>query len=415
MARLPSVDADPGFGARDEDSDVCSDVEERAEEIRLAPEIRKRQQQRDRELEQRREHHKQLALRGIPEDLYDKAEDHQDQLTEEERQLLLSRGDVIGKALADFTSLADDEIHEILLWPPPDVARINVQRATGGKLNTPVELYAKAQDALDRGEFETAVNDEETALLARFFSGPDDTAFYLMTKLQTLKSPAHRPAYNLLCNLMGLHYSVRLTAEKRMARRSEALALQRLSPAARTETPKETAERARREYLEANPGRHQEHPTAETAQEAAQNQLQEYQRQLNAVEAAHKAVLFATRMRAGMLRDDTWMGTYQPVSKADLDGSGPWPESAQPRGSFRSSRTTWTLVTRAVNIAGKSSAKTKRPCTAPEPMRSVARPGSNLRRSVLREALGCRARFVASRGLSISVVIWERGWTFGRR
>ena len=44
-------------------------------------------------------------MRGIPEDLYDKAEDHQEELTEEERQLFLSRGDVIGKALGSPHSL----------------------------------------------------------------------------------------------------------------------------------------------------------------------------------------------------------------------------------------------------------------------------------------------------------------------
>ena len=45
MAHIPNIDADPESGVWEEESDVCSDVEERAEEIRLAPEIRKRQQQ----------------------------------------------------------------------------------------------------------------------------------------------------------------------------------------------------------------------------------------------------------------------------------------------------------------------------------------------------------------------------------
>lgn len=37
---------------------------------------------------------------NIPPSLYHKARDNQDQFTEAERQLLLSRGDVVGKALA---------------------------------------------------------------------------------------------------------------------------------------------------------------------------------------------------------------------------------------------------------------------------------------------------------------------------
>lgn len=39
-----------------------------------------------------------------------------------------------------------------MFWPPPDILRANVQRATGGTLSTPSELFAKAKDALDRGQ-----------------------------------------------------------------------------------------------------------------------------------------------------------------------------------------------------------------------------------------------------------------------
>ncbi|KAL2141761.1 hypothetical protein VTI28DRAFT_2017 [Corynascus sepedonium] len=47
----------------------------------------------------------------IPRALYDKARDHQDQLTEAERQRFLSRGDVVAKALDSPDSLTTEEIH----------------------------------------------------------------------------------------------------------------------------------------------------------------------------------------------------------------------------------------------------------------------------------------------------------------
>ncbi|RFU26582.1 hypothetical protein B7463_g9751, partial [Scytalidium lignicola] len=45
----------------------------------------------------------------------------QDQLTNEERQLLLSRGDLVGKALAFPTSLTEEERNQILKRPLPDI------------------------------------------------------------------------------------------------------------------------------------------------------------------------------------------------------------------------------------------------------------------------------------------------------
>jgi hypothetical protein len=57
----------------------------------------------------------------------------------------------VGKALAHPDSLTADEMHQVLLWLPPHVVRANIQRATGGRLSTPSELYAKAKDAMDRG------------------------------------------------------------------------------------------------------------------------------------------------------------------------------------------------------------------------------------------------------------------------
>lgn len=110
MAEPPNDD--PSFGNREEDwpdPDVDSSTEEGAEigrrsEASLFASM-------DRDIQKRRRA-MQAAYGDIPESLYDKARDHQDQLTEEERQLLLSRGDVLGKVLAYPDSLTADEIYE---------------------------------------------------------------------------------------------------------------------------------------------------------------------------------------------------------------------------------------------------------------------------------------------------------------
>jgi len=81
----------------------------------------------------------------IPPALYVKANVHQDQLTPEERSLLLSRGDLVGQALAHPDSLTPDQVHELLGMPHPDVMRARIQRASRGKLTTVDELYAKAK------------------------------------------------------------------------------------------------------------------------------------------------------------------------------------------------------------------------------------------------------------------------------
>ncbi len=56
----------------------------------------------------------------IPPQLYKKAQDQQDQLTQEERALFLSRGDLIGKALAKPSSLTDIERNIVLDRQSPD-------------------------------------------------------------------------------------------------------------------------------------------------------------------------------------------------------------------------------------------------------------------------------------------------------
>ncbi|KAK4104494.1 hypothetical protein N658DRAFT_521147 [Parathielavia hyrcaniae] len=101
--------------------------------------------------------------------LYDKARDHQDQLTEAERQLFLNRGDVVAKALGSPDFLTTEEIHQACGWSPPDVVRPNIQHATGGRLSTPAELFRKVKDALENGQFDTAINDEAACLIVYSF------------------------------------------------------------------------------------------------------------------------------------------------------------------------------------------------------------------------------------------------------
>ncbi|KAH6855002.1 hypothetical protein B0I37DRAFT_441917 [Chaetomium sp. MPI-CAGE-AT-0009] len=203
---------DPDFGTREEDwpdLDMDSDAEgyaeanERAEAAMLATINRSIQQR------HAQSNHDEY---DIPEALYDKARTHQDQLTEEERRLLLSRNDVIGKALAYPDSLTSDERDEILLMPPPDVVRANIQRATAGSLSTPIELHAKARDAIHRGQFETMLNDDEIALLARSFYALDDPAFSYGERMSILSDPGARRAMGLLSERLGLDAAVTGTA-----------------------------------------------------------------------------------------------------------------------------------------------------------------------------------------------------------
>ncbi|KAL2196591.1 hypothetical protein P885DRAFT_16366, partial [Corynascus similis CBS 632.67] len=138
--------------------------------------------------------------------LYDKAWDHQDQLSEAERQRFLSRGDAIGKALAYPDSLTTDEIHEACGWPPPDVVRASIQRATSGRLSTPFELYAKAKDALDHGQFDTIISDDEALLIAHRFYARDE---YSPSNCMAAHGiPGFRHALTLLSRRLGLDITV---------------------------------------------------------------------------------------------------------------------------------------------------------------------------------------------------------------
>ncbi|KAK4251740.1 hypothetical protein C7999DRAFT_27818 [Corynascus novoguineensis] len=149
---------------------------------------------------------RQAAYGNIPASLYDKARDHQDQLSEAERQRFLSRGDAIGKALAYPDSLTTDEIHEACGWPPPDVVRASIQRATSGRLSTPFELYAKAKDALDHGQFDTIISDDEALLIAHGFYARDE--YFPSKSMAAHGIPGFGHALTLLSRRLGLDITV---------------------------------------------------------------------------------------------------------------------------------------------------------------------------------------------------------------
>ncbi|KAK8037792.1 hypothetical protein PG991_001138 [Apiospora marii] len=85
----------------------------------------------------------------IPKALYEKAGRNNPDLSDDERALLLSRGDLVGRALAHPQSLTQAERYEILGWPnPPEELSAAVRRASGGSISQPRELVDKARASL---------------------------------------------------------------------------------------------------------------------------------------------------------------------------------------------------------------------------------------------------------------------------
>lgn len=144
--------------------------------------------------------------RRIPRELYDKAQNHQDQFTDDEHYLLLSRGDAIGKALShpDTLVLSPDEVHEVLQWPSPAIVR-----ATGGRMTTPMELYEKAKGAIDNGRpLETVLSNRQPRLLAQGFRASDNAGFASEVEMASLSKPGASHAMALVAKRMGYHLSV---------------------------------------------------------------------------------------------------------------------------------------------------------------------------------------------------------------
>ncbi|KAK0613987.1 hypothetical protein B0T14DRAFT_569976 [Immersiella caudata] len=146
---------------------------------------------------------------AIPRELYDKAQNCQDQLTDNERQLLLSRGDAVGRALGQPDMVGPNDVHEVMHWPPPDIARANIQRATSGQMTTTMELYEKAKRAIDNNHSIGArMNDEELRLLAQGFHAVDDLDFTSGVRMASLSKPGGSQAIALVAERMGYDLSV---------------------------------------------------------------------------------------------------------------------------------------------------------------------------------------------------------------
>jgi hypothetical protein len=196
MTELPGNNSDFGSGNREDDGpepDVESSTEEGAgiiqrSEASIDRDARDRQQAIG------------ATYGGIPIVLYDKAVVHQDQLTEPERQWFLNRGDVVAKALGS-PSLTAEEIHQACGWPPPDVVRANIQHATGGRLSTPAELFAKVKDARENGQFDIAVSDEEACLIVHSFYAREKWLGGRCSESHGL--PGYGYAYTLLTRRLG--------------------------------------------------------------------------------------------------------------------------------------------------------------------------------------------------------------------
>ncbi|OIW30113.1 hypothetical protein CONLIGDRAFT_632212 [Coniochaeta ligniaria NRRL 30616] len=133
--------------------------------------------------------------------LYAKAAKQNPDLTDDERVLLLSRGDVFGKALAHPDSLTIQEMYQVMYWPPPDEMRALIQRATGGALSTPGELIAKAREAIERGRLQEDLNDEEVRLITqRFWDQPP--RWFL--NWGNDGCPGNEEATSLVCSRLGV-------------------------------------------------------------------------------------------------------------------------------------------------------------------------------------------------------------------
>ncbi|KAK6208518.1 hypothetical protein QIS74_12036 [Colletotrichum tabaci] len=285
-----------------------------------------------------RHQHTQSTDDTIPLTLYAKAQSHQDQLTQDERSLLNTRGDVVGKALADPDPLTPDETHQVLFWPPPDVVRANIQRATGGKLSTPSELYAKGKDAVDREQFATLLNEDEIALLARSFHATDDETFSPVDRSHAFGAPGAGHAVELISGRLGLDVVVFRTASlhhmHQMSRmRPVTLGLPSLGllqsismPEPDTPMPRSHLDQGQQPHdiIRAMVPLQAEHELGNVTDEQVAARNREY-----------LAALQAASSRSGVsnstLSPSSW-AMMSTLSPADRFGSGPWPPTVRSRG-----------------------------------------------------------------------------------
>lgn len=300
------------------DIDVDSDTSEGAEAIRRADAAFEASIERS--LQKQRE--QQPGYGRIPKELYVKAQDHQDQLTQEERQLLLTRGDVAGKALAYPDSLTTDEIHDLLFWPPPDVLRANVQQVTGGALSTARELVAKAKDALGRGQFDTEVSDDECQLLKRAFHPKDDPTYLMGRMMGLLGSPGYGAAWTIVSNRVGMDGAVMHAASTRFNPTLRALRDQPSSVRQQRAELMNSMESNRQQFLSGN---------------VTEGEFLARDRELTGTFHTLTADVYPPAPPPRWPGAVQWPGPPRPVprpSPGDEFGYGPWPRTFDPRGAF---------------------------------------------------------------------------------
>ncbi len=136
----------------------------------------------------------------IPAELYQKAEKHNAHLTDAERALLLSRGDVVGKALAHPEQLTLEERYQALMWSPPGVLHAAIRDATGGEWGTPEELYKLAREA--GGELARLSAEAKRIVQGMFWV--DWESATLWPRMYWMETPGNGQAMGLLYRRAGM-------------------------------------------------------------------------------------------------------------------------------------------------------------------------------------------------------------------
>ena len=205
MLEATSDDNETGYT----DPDVDDTTEEGAEAVRRAEEslyagveAQVREQQEAALQARLRQIPNANIAQSIPNELYQKAHKHQADLTDGERALLMSRGDLVGRALADPHSLSLEERYKVMGRPHPNVVRSRVQYASQGTISEPTELQKKAAEALERGEL-TSLTDEELKLLANDFCEEGAAMSFIAGA-----GPGDKEAANLLSDIEGFDVQI---------------------------------------------------------------------------------------------------------------------------------------------------------------------------------------------------------------
>ncbi|KAL1887780.1 hypothetical protein Sste5346_010019 [Sporothrix stenoceras] len=143
----------------------------------------------------------------ISQDVYERASKHPESLTADDRALLLSRGDIQGRALVDAKGLLTQaERYRILGWPSPDEVTKNIRAATKDMetpLSTPLELVEKAErDGV------SSLPQKAVLLVANKFQEGDEVELVLGTAkeldVNSLDIPGNNEAANLALQAEGL-------------------------------------------------------------------------------------------------------------------------------------------------------------------------------------------------------------------